>query len=57
MFGCNVRPFGYRQLNGNLVQFFNNPEPGGCTWSQAGVWGLNLGAVTHAPAASPPTAG
>ena len=41
LFGCNVRPFGY-DLNGN-VQFFKNTEPGGCTWSQAGVWGLNSG--------------
>jgi hypothetical protein len=39
--GCNVRPFGY-DLSGN-VQFFNNNEPGGCTWSQAGVWGLSSG--------------
>jgi hypothetical protein len=46
LFGCNVRPFGY-DLNGN-VQFFNNPEPGGCTWSQAGVWGLNSGSDPRA---------
>jgi hypothetical protein len=46
LFGCNVRPFGY-DLNGN-VQFFNNPEAGGCTWSQAGVWGLNSGSDPRA---------
>jgi hypothetical protein len=46
LFGCNVRPFGY-DLNGN-VQFFKNSEAGGCTWSQAGVWGLNSGSDPRA---------
>ena len=41
VFGCNVKPslFDY---SGNFG-FFANNEPGGCTWSQAGVWGLNSG--------------
>jgi hypothetical protein len=46
LFGCNVKPFGY-DLNGN-VQFFKNTEGGGCTWSQAGVWGLNSGSDPRA---------
>jgi hypothetical protein len=46
LFGCNVRPSGY-DLNGN-VQFLQNTEAGGCTWSQAGVWGLNSGSDPRA---------
>lgn len=46
LFGCNVKPFGY-EINGN-VQFFKNTEGGGCTWSQAGVWGLNSGSDPRA---------
>ena len=41
VFGCNVKPSGY-DLSGN-IGFSANSEPGGCTWSQAGVWGLNSG--------------
>jgi hypothetical protein len=41
VFGCNVKPGGY-DFSGNIV-FVNNNEAGGCTWSQAGVWGLNSG--------------
>jgi hypothetical protein len=45
-FGCNVKPGGY-DLSGNIV-FVNNAEPGGCTWSQSGVWGLNSGSDPRA---------
>jgi len=38
-FGCNAKPSLY-DASGNYGLFVNN-EPGGCTWSQAGVWGLN----------------
>jgi hypothetical protein len=41
VFGCNVKPSLY-DSTGNFG-FFTNNEPGGCTWSQAGVWGLNSG--------------
>lgn len=46
VFGCNVKPslFDY---SGNFG-FFANNEPGGCTWSQAGVWGLNAGSDPRA---------
>lgn len=40
-FGCSVKPSLY-DSSGNFGLFANN-EPGGCTWSQAGVWGLNSG--------------
>jgi len=40
-FGCNAKPSLY-DASGNYGLFVNN-EPGGCTWSQAGVWGLNSG--------------
>jgi len=40
-FGCNAKPSLY-DASGNYGLFANN-EPGGCTWSQAGVWGLNSG--------------
>ncbi len=40
-FGCNAKPSLY-DASGNYALFVNN-EPGGCTWSQAGVWGLNSG--------------
>ena len=40
-FGCNAKPSLY-DASGNYGLFVNN-EPGGCTWSQAGVWGLNAG--------------
>ncbi|MBS1679413.1 MAG: hypothetical protein JST08_18720 [Actinobacteria bacterium] len=40
-FGCNAKPSLY-DYSGNFGLFANN-EPGGCTWSQAGVWGLNSG--------------
>jgi hypothetical protein len=46
LFGCNVKPGGY-DFSGNIV-FVNNAEPGGCTWSQAGVWGLNSGSDPRA---------
>lgn len=36
-FGCNARPF-LAGPEGNYGLFQNN-EPGGCTWRQAGVWG------------------
>ncbi|HXF31473.1 MAG TPA: hypothetical protein VN522_08120 [Solirubrobacterales bacterium] len=45
-FGCNVRPSLY-DYSGNLG-FFANNEPGGCTWSQAGVWGLGAGSDPRA---------
>jgi hypothetical protein len=35
--GCNARPF-LTGPEGNYGLFENN-EPGGCTWRQAGVWG------------------
>ncbi len=38
-FGCSVKPSLY-DYSGNFG-LFTNAEPGGCTWSQAGVWGLN----------------
>jgi hypothetical protein len=40
-FGCNAKPSLY-DASGNYGLFVNS-EPGGCTWSQAGVWGLNSG--------------
>jgi hypothetical protein len=40
-FGCNAKPSLY-DASGNYGLFVNN-EPNGCTWSQAGVWGLNSG--------------
>jgi hypothetical protein len=40
-FGCDAKPSLY-DASGNYGLFVNN-EPGGCTWSQAGVWGLNSG--------------
>lgn len=46
VFGCNVKPGGY-DSSGNIL-FSNNAEPGGCTWSQAGVWGLNSGSDPRA---------
>jgi hypothetical protein len=46
LFGCNVKPGGY-DFSGNIV-FVQNSEPGGCTWSQAGVWGLNSGSDPRA---------
>jgi hypothetical protein len=45
-FGCNVKPSLY-DASGNFGLFANN-EPGGCTWSQAGVWGLNSGSDPRA---------
>jgi hypothetical protein len=39
--GCNAKPSLY-DPSGNFGLFVNE-EPGGCTWSQAGVWGLNSG--------------
>jgi hypothetical protein len=41
VFGCNAKPSGY-DLSGN-IGFSANNEAGGCTWSQAGVWGLSSG--------------
>jgi hypothetical protein len=46
VFGCNVKPGGY-DFSGNIV-FVQNNEPNGCTWSQAGVWGLNSGSDPRA---------
>jgi hypothetical protein len=39
--GCNAKPSLY-DASGNYGLFANG-EPNGCTWSQAGVWGLNAG--------------
>jgi hypothetical protein len=46
LFGCSVRPGGY-DTSGNVL-FFQNLEAGGCTWSQAGVSGLNSGSDPRA---------
>ncbi|HKZ14439.1 MAG TPA: hypothetical protein VJL81_11395 [Solirubrobacterales bacterium] len=47
-YGCNVQPGLTNSPNwGDFGLFFNN-EPGGCTWSQAGVWGLNSGSDPRA---------
>ncbi len=45
-FGCSVKPSLY-DYSGNFG-LFTNSEPGGCTWSQAGVWGLNSGSDPRA---------
>jgi hypothetical protein len=45
-YGCNAKPSLY-DASGNYGLFVNN-EPGGCTWSQAGVWGLNSGSDPRA---------
>jgi hypothetical protein len=45
-FGCGVFP-AISDTYGNY-SFFANNEPGGCTWSQAGVWGLNSGSDPRA---------
>jgi hypothetical protein len=45
-FGCNAKPSLY-DYSGN-IGLFANAEPGGCTWSQAGVWGLNSGSDPRA---------
>ena len=45
-YGCNAKPSLY-DASGNYGLFANN-EPGGCTWSQAGVWGLNSGSDPRA---------
>lgn len=45
-YGCNAKPSLY-DASGNYGLFQNN-EPGGCTWSQAGVWGLNSGSDPRA---------
>lgn len=37
-FGCALRPF-LADTSGNYG-LFPNAEPGGCTWRQAGVWGV-----------------
>jgi hypothetical protein len=41
LFGCDAKPSLF-DASGNYGLFVNN-EPGGCTWSQAGVWGLTSG--------------
>jgi hypothetical protein len=42
-FGCNAKPGLTNSPNWGDFGLFPNNEPGGCTWSQAGVWGLNSG--------------
>jgi hypothetical protein len=42
-FGCNAKPGLTNSPNWGDFGLFANNEPGGCTWSQAGVWGLNAG--------------
>ena len=42
-FGCNAKPGLTNSPNWGDFGLFANNEPGGCTWSQAGVWGLNSG--------------
>jgi len=44
--GCNAKPSLY-DASGNYG-LFQNSEAGGCTWSQAGVWGLNSGSDPRA---------
>jgi hypothetical protein len=45
-FGCDAKPSLY-DSSGNYGLFVNN-EPGGCTWSQAGMWGLSSGSDPRA---------
>jgi len=42
-FGCNAKPGLTNSPNWGDFGLSANNEPGGCTWSQAGVWGLNSG--------------
>jgi hypothetical protein len=42
-FGCDARPGLTNSPSWGDFGLFENTEPGGCTWSQAGVWGLNSG--------------
>ncbi|MGH2939098.1 MAG: hypothetical protein ACRDPE_13370 [Solirubrobacterales bacterium] len=42
-FGCNAKPGLTNSPNWGDFGLFANNEPAGCTWSQAGVWGLNSG--------------
>jgi hypothetical protein len=41
--GCNAQPSLTNSPNYGDFGLFLNNQPGGCTWSQAGVWGLNSG--------------
>ncbi|MBN9624460.1 MAG: hypothetical protein J0H06_16205, partial [Actinobacteria bacterium] len=47
-FGCNGKPGLTNSPNWGDFGLFANNEPGGCTWSQAGVWGLNSGSDPRA---------
>jgi hypothetical protein len=47
-FGCNAQPGLTNSPNWGDFGLFANNEPGGCTWSQAGVWGLNSGSDPRA---------
>jgi hypothetical protein len=42
-FGCNARPGLTNSPSWGDFGLFPNGEAGGCTWSQAGVWGLGSG--------------
>lgn len=47
-YGCNVQPGLTNSPNWGDFGLFTNNQPGGCTWSQAGVWGLNSGSDPRA---------